>query len=126
MQLYLRLLKYLRPYWVRLAVAVVCSGLVAAFTSAYAWLVKPALDEVFINRNVTWLALLPVALIVVSALKGVASYGQTYLMVYVGSRVVTDIRQHCFSHLMPLPVGLPLPNWSTRMLFRVINDVNCT
>src|SRR5438094_498671 len=47
MQLYLRLLKYLRPYWVRLAVAVVCSGLVAAFTSAYAWLVRPVLDEVF-------------------------------------------------------------------------------
>src|SRR5712691_9710172 len=124
MQLYLRLLKYLRPYWMRLAVAVVCSGLVAAFTSAYAWLVKPALDEVFINRNVTWLALLPVALIVVSALKGVASYGQTYLMVYVGSRVVTDIRLQLFSHLMRLPVGFHLRNSSSRMLSRVINDVN--
>jgi len=124
MQLYLRLLKYLRPYWVRLAVAVVCSGLVAAFTSAYAWLVRPVLDEVFINRNVTWLALLPVALIVVSSLKGVASYGQTYLMVYVGSRVVTDIRQQLFSHLMRLPVGFHLRNSSSRMLSRVINDVN--
>ena len=124
MQLYLRLLKYLRPYWMRLAVAVVCSGLVAAFTSAYAWLVRPVLDEVFINRNVTWLALLPVALIVVSALKGVASYGQTYLMVYVGSRVVTDIRQQLFSHLMRLPVGFHLRNSSSRMLSRVINDVN--
>ena len=124
MQLYLRLLKYLRPYWVRLAAAVVCSGLVAAFTSAYAWLVRPVLDEVFINRNVTWLALLPVALIVVSSLKGVASYGQTYLMVYVGSRVVTDIRQQLFSHLMRLPVGFHLRNSSSRMLSRVINDVN--
>src|SRR5437667_7055491 len=124
MQLYLRLLKYLRPYWVRLAVAVVCSGLVAAFTSTYAWLVRPVLDEVFINRNVTWLALLPVALIVVSSLKGVASYGQTYLMVYVGSRVVTDIRQQLFSHLMRLPVGFHLRNSSSRMLSRVINDVN--
>src|SRR2546425_8208434 len=47
-------------------------------------------------------SLLPVALIVVSSLKGVASYGQTYLMVYVGSRVVTDIRQQLFSHLMRL------------------------
>src|SRR3989442_9989572 len=79
MQLYLRLLKYLRPYWVRLAVAVVCSGLVAAFTSTYAWLVRPVLDEVFINRNVTWLALLPVALIVVSSLKGVADRKSTRL-----------------------------------------------
>src|SRR5439155_2582733 len=124
MQLYLRLLKYLRPYWVRLAVAVVCSGLVAAFTSAYAWLVRPVLDEVFINRNVTWLALLPVALIVVSSLKGVASYGQTYLMVYVGSRVVTDIRQQLLSQLMRLSVGIHLKHASSRMKSRLINDVN--
>src|SRR5207245_10532967 len=93
MQLYLRLLKYLRPYWVRLAVAVVCSGLVAAFTSAYAWLGSPVLDEVFINRNVSWLALLPVALIVVSLLRGVARYGSPYLMVYVVRGVVIRIRQ---------------------------------
>src|SRR5437867_8229289 len=123
MQLYLRLLQYLRPYWMRLTVAIVCSGLVAAFTSAYAWLVRPALDEVFINRNVTWLALLPVALIVVSALKGFASYGQTYLMVYVGTRVVTDIRQQIFSHLLRLPVGFHLKNPSSRMMSRAINDV---
>src|SRR2546429_9912562 len=104
MQLCLRLLKYLRPYWMRLAVAVVCSGLVAAFTSAYAWLVRPVLDEVFMNRNVTWLGLPPVALIVVSSLKGVASSRPTYLMVYVGSPVLTDGRQELFRHLMGPPV----------------------
>jgi len=124
MQLYLRLLQYLRPYWGRLVAAAICSGLVAAFTGAYAWLVRPALDEVFIKRNETWLILLPVALIAVSALKGVASYGQTYLMVYVGTRVVTDIRQRLFSHLMRLPIGFHLKNPSSRMMSRVINDVN--
>ena len=124
MKLYLRLLQYLRPYWARLIAAAVCSGLVAAFTGAYAWLVRPALDEIFINRNPTWLILLPVALMAVSVLKGFASYGQTYLMVYVGSRVVTDIRQRLFSHLMRLPVGFHLKNPSSRMMSRVINDVN--
>ncbi len=124
MKLYLRLLHFLRPYWMRLIVAAACSGLVAAFTSAYAWLVQPVLDEIFISRNTTWLIILPVALIVVSALKGIASYGQTYLMVYVGSRIVTDIRQQLFSHLMRLPVGFHLKNPSSRMMSRVINDVN--
>src|SRR5437870_3342021 len=124
MKLYLRLLQYLRPYWVRLIAAAVCSGLVAAFTGAYAWLVRPALDEIFINRNATWLILLPVALMAVSVLKGFASYGQTYLMTYVGTRVVADIRQRLFSHLMRLPVGFHLKNPSSRMMSRVINDVN--
>ncbi len=124
MQMYLRLLQYMGPYWGRLVVAGVCSGLVAGLTGAYAWLVKPALDEIFINRNETWLILLPVALIAVSVLKGVCSYGQTYLMVYVGTRVVTDIRQRLFSHLMRLPIGFHLRNPSSRMMSRVINDVN--
>jgi len=124
MQLYLRLLEYMRPYWGRLIAAAVCSGAVAALTGAYAWLVRPALDEIFINRNPTWLILLPVALMAVSVLKGIASYGQTYLMTYVGNRVVADIRQRLFSHLMRLPVGFHLKNPSSRMMSRVINDVN--
>ena len=45
-------------------------------------------------------------------------------MVYVGTRVVTDIRQQLFGHLMRLPVGFHLKNPSSRMMSRVINDVN--
>jgi subfamily B ATP-binding cassette protein MsbA len=122
--MYLRLLQYMRPYWGRLLVAGICSGLVATLTGAYAWLVRPALDEIFINKNVTWLILLPVALMAVSVLKGVAAYGQAYLMIFVGSRVVTDIRQQLFGHLMRLPIGFHLKNPSSRMMSRVINDVN--
>src|SRR2546427_1704751 len=122
MTLSLRLLHYLRPYWARLIAAAVCSGLLAAFTGAYAWLVRPALDEIFITRSASWLTPLPVALMALSVLKGFASYGQTYLMAYVGTRVVTDIRQQLFSHLMRLPVGFHLKNPSSRMMSRVIND----
>jgi ATP-binding cassette, subfamily B, bacterial MsbA len=124
MRLYFRLMEYMRPYWWRLLVAALFSGLVAALTGAYAWLVRPAIDEVFINKNETWLVLLPLALMAVSALKGLCSYGQTYLMTYVGSRVVTDIRQQLFGHLMRLPVGFHLKNPSSRMMSRVVNDVN--
>jgi len=124
MQTYLRLLRYLKQYWGRLIAAALCSAAVAGLTGAYAWLVRPALDEIFINKNTTWLMLLPIALMAVSVLKGMASYGQTYLMVYVGTRVVTDIRQQLFGHLMRLPVGFHLKNPSSRMMSRVINDVN--
>jgi subfamily B ATP-binding cassette protein MsbA len=124
MRTYLRLLQYMRPYWGRLIAAAVCSAIMAGLTGAYAWLVKPALDEIFINKNVTWLIVLPVALMLVSVLKGLAGYGQSYLMVYVGSRIVTDIRQQLFAHLMRLPVHFHLRNPSSRMMSRVINDVN--
>jgi len=124
MRSYLRLLQYMRPYWGRLLAAGACSGVVAALTGAYAWLVRPAFDEIFINKDVTWLVVLPVVLMLVVALKGLAGYGQAYLMIYVGSRVVTDIRQQLFAHLMRLPITFHLRNPSSRMMSRVVNDVN--
>jgi subfamily B ATP-binding cassette protein MsbA len=45
-------------------------------------------------------------------------------MVYVGTRVVTDLRRQLFGHLLRLPVGFHLKNPSSRMMSRVINDVN--
>ena len=124
MRTYLRLLQYMRPYWGRLVAAGACSGVVAGLTGAYAWLVRPAFDEIFINKDVTWLVVLPVVLMLVVALKGLASYGQAYLMIYVGSRVVTDIRQQLFAHLMRLPITFHVRNPSSRMMSRVVNDVN--
>ncbi len=120
----MRLVAYVRPYWVRLAGAIFCSILVSALTLAYAKLVQPMLDDVFINRDVTWLALLPLLLMAVTLCKGVANYGQSYLMTYVGVRVITDIRWQLFHHLMRLPLTFHLRSPSSHMLSRVINDVN--
>ncbi|MEK7237323.1 MAG: ABC transporter permease, partial [Nitrospirota bacterium] len=85
----IRLFRYLKPYRVRLGAAFACSGLVAAFSGAYAWLVKPVLDEIFINKNESLLLVLPLALFVVSVLKSAFNYGQNYLMNYVGNQVIT-------------------------------------
>ncbi|HSA62817.1 MAG TPA: lipid A export permease/ATP-binding protein MsbA [Nitrospiraceae bacterium] len=120
---FLRLMRYVRPYRARFIVAFVCSGLVAALTGAYAWLVRPVLDGIFIEKNEGLLLVLPLALLGVAVLKAVFSYGQTYLMSYVGNRVITDIRQELFQHLMRLPVGFHDVNTSGRLVSRVVNDV---
>jgi subfamily B ATP-binding cassette protein MsbA len=104
-------------------VAFVCSGLVAVLTGAYAWLVRPVLDGIFIEKNGDLLLVLPLALLGVAILKALFSYGQTYLMAYVGNRVVADIRQELFQHLMRLPVGFHDANTSGRLVSRVVNDV---
>ena len=120
---FIRLIRYLKPYRVRLAAAFVCSGLVAAFSGAYAWLVKPVLDEIFINKNAALLLALPLALFAVSVLKSIFSYGQNYLMNYVGNQVITDIRQELFGKLIRLPVKYHDANTSGRLVSRVVNDV---
>ena len=90
---FFRLLRYVHPYRGRFIAAFACSGMVAALTGAYAWLVRPVLDGIFIEKNEGLLLVLPLALLGVAVLKAAFSYGQVYLMSYVGNRVITDIRQ---------------------------------
>jgi subfamily B ATP-binding cassette protein MsbA len=124
MKLWVRLLRYLLRYRVRLLAAFACSGLVAALTGAYAWLVQPVLDDIFIRKDQALLAVLPLAVLAVAALKAAFSYGQNYLMSYVGNSVITDVRQELFRQLLRLPVGFHDTNTTGRLLSRVINDVN--
>jgi subfamily B ATP-binding cassette protein MsbA len=120
---FFRLLRYVRPYRGRFIAAFACSGMVAALTGAYAWLVRPVLDGIFIEKNEGLLLVLPLALLGVAVLKAAFSYGQVYLMSYVGNRVITDIRQQLFQHLIRLPVGFHDANASGRLVPRVVNDV---
>jgi subfamily B ATP-binding cassette protein MsbA len=117
------MIRYLKPYRFRLGAAFVCSALVAALSGAYAYLVKPVLDEIFINKNETLLLVLPLALFAVAVLKSAFSYGQNYLMNYVGNHIVTDIRQELFGRMVRLPVSYHDSNTSGRLVSRVINDV---
>jgi subfamily B ATP-binding cassette protein MsbA len=124
MKLWLRLLRYVLRYRVRLVSAFACSGLVAALTGAYAWLVQPVLDDIFIRKDEMLLTVLPLAILVVAALKAVFQYGQNYLMSYVGNGVVTDVRQELFRQLLRLPVGFHDTNTTGRLMSRVVNDVS--
>lgn len=124
MTLYRRLLAYLHPYRLRLLAAILCSGAVAALSGAYAYLVKPVLDGLFISKDETLLLILPLAILAVAVLKGAFSYGQNYLMNYVGYRVVTDVRQQLFEKIMRLPVAYHDANNSGQITARVVNDVS--
>lgn len=120
---YLRLLGYIKPYRVRLIAAVICSGCVAALTAAYAWLVRPVLDGIFISKDETLLFVLPLAVLTVAVLKSAFSYGQTYLILYVGNHVIADLRKELFHHFVRLPVSYHDGNTTGRLVSKVTNDV---
>lgn len=124
MKAFLRLLHYLVRYRFRLIAAFVCSGLVAGLTGAYAWMVRPVLDGIFINKDEFLLTVLPIVILGVAVFKAGFSYGQSYLMNYVGNHVIADVREELFLQLMRLPAGYHDANTSGRLMSRVINDVN--
>lgn len=118
-----RLMQYVRPYRGRFAGGIACSGMVALLTGLYAWLARPVLDGIFIEKNEQLLLVLPLALLAVAIVKALFSYGVGYLMAYVGNRVVADIRQQLVQQLMRMPVGFHDSNTSGRLVSRVVNDV---
>ncbi len=105
MRLFLRLLDYVKPYWKRLFLAMICMLMVGALTGASAMLLKNVIDDVFTNKDVTMQTLLPVVIILLYFFKGLFNYGQKYLMSWVEQRVVFDIRNRLYDHIQGLSLG---------------------
>lgn len=124
MTAFLRLLSYLHQYRVRLVAACLCAAGVAGMSGLYAWLVQPVLDEIFIAKDQLLLLILPLVILGAATLKGLFSYGQAYLMSYVGNRVVAGIRQQLFGQFLRLSLAFHHKHSSGRLVARVINDVN--
>ncbi len=119
-----RLFPLIKPYWFRLALAMVCMAVVAGVTALMAYLVKPVLDDIFFQKNTATLSLLPPFIVLLYIVKGGFGYGQSYLMSYVGQRIVANLREQLYGHLQRLSLSY-FDRTSTGLLMsRIINDVN--
>ena len=114
---------HVRPHWQRLAGAMICMSLVAGATAANAWLMQPALDDVFLNNDRLMLVLIPIAVLAIALIKGGASYGQAVLMNYVGQRIIADIQTGMFGHLMRADLSFFHATSTGRLISRFTNDV---
>ena len=123
-QLYRRLLELIKPYWVKLALAMACMVFVSLLTAAQAYLVKPALDDIFIRQDTKKLFLLPIAIVLLFLLKGVFDYAQAYFMNFVGLRVVADLRERLYNHLQNLSLSFFTRTSTGVLISRITNDVN--
>ncbi len=118
------LLQRVRPYFPRLLTAMALMVLVAGSTAAMAYMVKPVLDDIFMDKNRTVLMLVPVVVIGLYAIKGACSYGQTYLMQWVGQRIVTQYRIDLYAHLQRLSLSYFDHMPTGELMSRITNDVN--
>ena len=77
-----------------------CMVILAACTAGLAWLLKPAVDEALSGQNSSLIYLIPLFIIGLYTVKGIAYYGQAYLMGYVGQKVIFDLRNTLYGHLV--------------------------
>jgi subfamily B ATP-binding cassette protein MsbA len=124
MEIYKRLLIYLIPYRMRLVWAAVFMLLSSAMISAQTYLVKPVIDKVIIGMDWELGRWVPLALIIVSVLKGITWYARDYFMGYVGQKVVNDIRDQLYAHIQNLSFSYFTRTPTGVIMSRIVNDVN--
>ena len=122
--LLMRLLPYLRSYWPVLVLGGVLALFVSGAEALIAWLVKPAMDDIFLKRDVTMLRIIPLALLGAYLLKGAGRFGQSYLMASVGERVIARIRRELYAHIQSMPLSFFASLHSAELMTRVVTDVN--
>jgi len=123
-RLLLRLWPYLRPYWPWLVLGTALALAVSSAEGFIAWLVKPAMDDIFLKRDYFMLKVLPLLLLGAYLVKGVARYWQSYLMAAVGERVIARIRRELYRHIQGMSLSFYSQVHSAELMTRVVNDVN--
>lgn len=124
MNLYFRALKYIKPYLFRGVCAAICTAIAAGGTAYLPWIIKDMVDQVLKEKDVAMLNYIVVSIIVVFVIRGIAYYGQSYLMNYVGQRVIIDIRKAVFEKLQRLSLSFYDKNKTGTIMSYVTNDVN--
>jgi len=144
---YARLLRFLAPYRGRFAGALGCMVVLALATGAYVQLLGPVTEFLFtggvgspvhgtalpgsidvarllgeMDRR-RLLAVLPLVIVAVAAVKGLAYFGQFYLMGMISQRVVADLRRALFDHLLSLSPAFYARRHSGDLMSRLSNDV---
>ena len=122
--LYLRLLRHVRPHWRGFALTLLATALTAATEPLFPALMKPLLDQGFGQTQVESLTWLPLAIVGIFALRGVFSLFSSYGMSWVSNRVITDLRQSMFERLLRLPIDYFDQHPSAVPITRIAYDVN--
>jgi len=122
-EIFLRLYGTIKPYQTKLIIAMIAMIFVAAGTGAQAYLVKDLLDKIFMEKNLFFLKVLPVVVMFVFLIKGLAYYVYTFLLEQVGQSVIRDFRQEIFNHIHRQSLSFFNTMPTGTLMSRVISDV---
>jgi len=122
--LYKRLLSYLKPYWYAFVFAAIGNIIFAAADSYSTYLFKPLLDKGFIDKNYHFLQALPLIIVGLFFARGIGSFLSTYFMGWIGRRLVLQLRQKLFHHMMHLPASYFDHAASGRLLAKLTYNID--
>ena len=104
-QTYRRLLGYARPHWGVFLWSILGMALYASTETLFAALMKPMLDQSFVARDPEAIKLIPLALMGIFLLRGIAGFLSTYSMSWIGRTIIKTLRGEMFRQLLRLPTA---------------------
>jgi len=122
--LYLRLLRYVKPYWRVFSLAIFAMIIMALTEPALPALLKPLLDGAFVEKDSTLMQWIPILLMLVIFLKGIAMFVSSVSMTWIASRLVMDLRAEMFDKILTLPTKEFDNTSSGVLLSKVTYDVS--
>ncbi|WP_225748553.1 lipid A export permease/ATP-binding protein MsbA [Eikenella sp. Marseille-P7795] len=122
--LYRRLFGYLKNY-LRIFIAAVIGMIVVAATGPiFAWLLKPLINEGFVEKNLAAMRWVPLAIIGLFIIRGIFNFINEYSTSYLSGHLVQQIRREMFAKMLSLPAGYYSKHGSGRIMSRIMNDAS--
>jgi len=123
-QFFKQYIPYYKNYKRQFFFALIGMIMVALGTSGTAYVIKPVLDEIFINKDETMLQVLPLVVVFLYALKGFGGYIQTYYISFIGSDIIRVVRDKFLSHILVQDIKFFHEKHGGELLSRVTNDIS--
>lgn len=122
-QLYGRLLKYIKPYWVPFVVGMLAALPSGGMDAAIAWLAGRGLQWIFIEGNQGLIYYVPLVVLAIAALQGFFRFLEAFTVRYVGGAAIRDLRNQVFQHIEKQPLLFFQSQSSGILIGRMINDI---
>ena len=116
--------EYIIVHWRTFVISLGLMVLIAGTTSFHAWLIKPALDSVFVKKNTNALIYIPLLVLGVTVIKGFATYYQLLTMNLLTMRITSEMRLRLYSHFIKSDIAKLHSKSSGDMVASIINEIS--
>lgn len=117
-----RIFGLVRPHWHLIVFGAICSLMVSVINGAFAWVVKTIVDDVFVNGDKALLLAVSIGVVVAFLFRGIFEFFQNYVMFSVGAKIVRDVRDDLYGHMVYLPIGYFGTDTRGSLMTKVISD----
>ncbi|MBP7766444.1 MAG: lipid A export permease/ATP-binding protein MsbA [Syntrophaceae bacterium] len=123
MEAFKRLLLMAKKYYLRFILAAICMVIAGGLQSALPLISKPAIDKIFVSKDMGALTWIPFAIVGIFLFKGLCNYGQNILMSSIGLRIVADLRNKLYECIQRQSLSFFTGHPTGVLMSRITNDV---